>query len=95
MTFYCPNLKCFFKIKKGFQQSYQTDGGGEREDEREGKRESKMVLWWSWFTDLNCSVHSVAHSYFSPRQSELKLEEFKVTFMFSYDAFGSASCDFY
>lgn len=59
------------------------------------REKSRMILWWSRFTDLNCSVHGVAHSYLSPCQSELKLEEFKVTFMFSYDAFGSASWDFY
>lgn len=30
--------------------------------------------------DYNCSVQCVAHSYFSPRQRELKLQQFKVTF---------------
>lgn len=45
--------------------------------------------------DLNCSVHTVAHSYNSPCQSELKLWEFKVTVMFSFDAFGTAQFYFY
>lgn len=93
MTFYCPDLKSF-KKRASSRASRQMDTERVRTRERE-REKSKMILWWSWFTDLNCSVHSVAHSYFSPRQSELKLEEFKVTFMFSYDAFGSASCSFY
>lgn len=54
-----------------------------------------IILWWLWFTDVNYSVHTVAHSYISPRQSELKLQEFKVTVMFSFDALSSAQFYFY
>lgn len=50
----------------------------------DGQRgDNRIILWWLWFTDLNYSVHGVAHSYISPCQRELKLQEFKVTLMLS------------
>lgn len=75
MTSQRPDLECEDTAPPASLTDSQTDRGGE---------ENVVILWRLWFTDPNCSVHAVAHSYVSPRHSELKLREFKVTLMLGF-----------
>lgn len=54
------------------------------------RRRNVIISWRLRFTDPNCSVHAVAHSYVSPRHSELKLLEFGGTLMLGCDALSPA-----
>lgn len=54
------------------------------------RRRNVIISWRLRFTDPNCSVHAVAHSYVSPRHSELNLLEFGGTLMLGCDALSPA-----
>lgn len=82
MTLHCP----WPSVGETSASSQAKDGQRQR---------NRIILWWMWFTDLNCSVHGVAHSYIAPCQWELKLQEFKVTLMFICSALSSTWFHFY
>lgn len=68
-----------------------NDASGCLRGQRETQRRRNMIISWRlWFTDPNCSVHAVAHSYDSPRHSELNLLEFGGTLMSGCDALSPA-----
>lgn len=85
LTLHCP-WPWVGETSASSQANRQTDGQ---------RKNNRIILWWLWSTDLNCSVHGVAHSYIPPCQRELKLREFKVTLMFGCDALSSARFHFY
>lgn len=63
---------------------HSTSSQPHRQPDGPRGEENVVILWLLWFTDPNCSVHAVAHSYVPPRHSELKLRELKVTLMLGF-----------